>query len=562
MRVAAGLLVALAGTAAMVRAYVSNGHVWPTSSVPYYVNASNNDVSEAAAEAAIRQGADAWSVQSDASFAFYYAGRVQSPVISNDGRNHVFFRNTSNGSIIAETMWTYDSGGDLIDADIVFYDGGYRFFTGTSGCVSGYYVEDIATHEFGHALGLGHSTLTDATMVPGIAYCAQFPRTLFGDDIAGVEALYPPLPPQPPAAPYGLSAGPSASSPSTAVSLTWQDRSSNEDTFLVERSTSGAAFRQVATLPANTTSHVDQGLLPATNYTYRVRASNIAGVSAYTNTAGTTTAHPAPPPTADYDGDQRADPTLFRPGAVATWFTALAAGGARSLGWGTLGDLPVPGDYDGDRRTDPAVYRPSTGTWFVRGTTAGAAAIAWGGAAGDVPVPADYDGDGKTDVAVFRPATGTWWIARSRASTSVVLAWGKPGDIPVPGDYDGDGSADPAVFRGGTWYQLRSSGIAVAVAWGAATDTPVAADYDGDGKLDAAVFRPAEGRWYLLRSALGPASVPWGLSGDTPVAGDYDGDGKADPTVFRPPTGTWYQLRSASGSAYGLVWGQAGDQPL
>ena len=57
-------------------------------------------------------------------------------------------------------------GSQIIDADIVFWDEGFKFFAGTSGCSGGFYIEDIAAHEFGHALGLGHSTVSGATMYP------------------------------------------------------------------------------------------------------------------------------------------------------------------------------------------------------------------------------------------------------------------------------------------------------------------------------------------------------------------------------------------------------------
>ena len=83
----------------------------------------------------------------------------------------------------------------IIDADVVFWDGAFTFFAGTSGCSGGFYIEDIAAHEFGHALGLGHSTLAQATMYPSTSSCNVQNRSLDADDIAGVRALYPLTPP-------------------------------------------------------------------------------------------------------------------------------------------------------------------------------------------------------------------------------------------------------------------------------------------------------------------------------------------------------------------------------
>lgn len=165
---------------------------WPATSVPYYVNPSNGDVSAGSAEAAVQAGADAWGAQSNAGFRFTYAGRATDATTGYDARNVVIFRNTSNGSALATTYyWT--SGGRLVDADIIFWDGGWTFFAGSSGCSGGAYIEDVAAHEFGHALGLKHSTVADATMYPTYSRCSQDMRSLASDDIAGVEALYPPV---------------------------------------------------------------------------------------------------------------------------------------------------------------------------------------------------------------------------------------------------------------------------------------------------------------------------------------------------------------------------------
>lgn len=292
---AAAVLSAIAG-----QAYSLKSVKWKNPPVSYYVDPSNADISEAAAEAAIREAADAWSLQTNADFSFTYAGRSSGASATYNQKNEVFFSSESNGSTLATTYsWSYSSTGEMVDFDIKFWDGGVAFFTGLSGCSSGAYVEDVGTHEFGHALGLNHSTLGDATMYGTMYWCSSGWRSLSADDIAGAEAQYPPggSTITPPAAPSNLAAGKSQSSPTSAASLAWADNSTNEDRFLVERSTDGAVFSQVASLAANSQSYADSGLQAATSYTYRVRASNGTSYSDYTNPATVTTeAGPPTPP--------------------------------------------------------------------------------------------------------------------------------------------------------------------------------------------------------------------------------------------------------------------------
>lgn len=184
------------------RAYALLGYTWTGSAMAYYINPANMDVATAAIEPAIRAGADAWRLQSGASFTFAFAGFSAQTTNTNDGINLVLFRNASSESALA-TTYSWFSGSRLIDADIVFWDAGFRFFTGSSGCSGGFYIEDVATHEFGHALGLGHSAIGSATMYPSISTCSQQSRALDADDIAGVRALYPPAA-TPPVPPTGL----------------------------------------------------------------------------------------------------------------------------------------------------------------------------------------------------------------------------------------------------------------------------------------------------------------------------------------------------------------------
>jgi len=173
---------------------------WPQPRTSYFVNAANLDLPAASADAAVRAGAGVWQQQSGA-FSFEYGGASSQTAVVNDRINLVVFRNDASGNAIATTYW-YTNGTRIIDADIVFWDGAFRFFAGTSGCDGGFYIDDIAAHEFGHALGLLHSESSAATMYPSASACDTDLRTLDPDDIAGVRALYPPT--QPPPTPTGL----------------------------------------------------------------------------------------------------------------------------------------------------------------------------------------------------------------------------------------------------------------------------------------------------------------------------------------------------------------------
>jgi hypothetical protein len=193
IRVLATLAVGLAALAVFtlaVNAYSTSPYKWAVSPVLVYVNPANQDVTAAAAEAAIQVALNTWSTQSGSAFRYQYGGRVSDKSSTFDGRNVVIFRNATNGGAIGST-YSWWSGGARIDSDVIFWDAAWKFFSGTSGCADGAYIEDIATHELGHMLGLSHSSLTDATMYSRYNRCSTSMRTLASDDIAGLKALYP-----------------------------------------------------------------------------------------------------------------------------------------------------------------------------------------------------------------------------------------------------------------------------------------------------------------------------------------------------------------------------------
>lgn len=263
----------------------------------------------------------------------------------------------------------------------------------------------------------------------------------------------------------------------------------------------------------------------------------------------------------DFDGDRRADVSVFRP-SNGVWYISNSGGGFNIFQFGQNGDKPVSADYDGDGKSDAAVYR--SGAWYrLRSATNTFDAIGFG-LATDIPAPADFDGDGKADVAVFRPSNGSWHILQSSNNSYSATSFGSNGDIPIPADFDGDGKADINVFRpsNGVWYRMNSANNAFyAAQFGSNGDKPLMGDFDGDGKADLAVWRPSNGAWYSLNSSNGGfTAIGFGLSTDIPVAGDYDGDGRTDISVFRPSDGVWHRLTSGSGNAYSTVqFGIGGD---
>ncbi|MEZ6195475.1 MAG: matrixin family metalloprotease [Planctomycetota bacterium] len=179
-----------------VQAFVLHGDSWASNSATYYVNPNFTDPNAGTAAqqiAAMQRGASEWTSAGQVPFQFLYGGTTtQTLVAPTDGTNAVFYSEADGGGALATTTWSSFSNGDLFGFDIEFYSnsGSFDFIWAQEPLPTEFDLESVAVHEFGHALGMGHSTVATATMFPSVTIGTTGNRTLDADDIAGVQALY------------------------------------------------------------------------------------------------------------------------------------------------------------------------------------------------------------------------------------------------------------------------------------------------------------------------------------------------------------------------------------
>lgn len=289
----------------------------------------------------------------------------------------------------------------------------------------------------------------------------------------------------------------------------------------------------------------------------------------------------------DFDGDGKTDQVVVRntgggSGGAITWFLNYSNGGSLAVPFGAASsDYFVSGDFDGDGKADVTVWRGGAQAYFyiLQSQTNTLRSDPFGQTGDDPTVVGDYTGDGLTDPAVYRSGANSndpsFWYYRASsgplAGQVVGTQWGKNGDFPSPGDYDGDGKYDFVVQRNngaGTarFYLNQTTAGLTSVVYGTSTDVIVPGDYDGDCKTDIAVGRSSAGlfNWYIRNSSNGTnqSYTFGGAASDFFAHGDYDGDGIIDIGVWRSTNGTFYWRRSIDGVTGAFKWGQNLDFPV
>lgn len=271
----------------------------------------------------IQTALNAWNSVSGAKIAYSYVG-VESGTPGGmghaNGVNEVLFNdplneisgtwNPSTGGVVGQGGFNGVSGGGTFNAtftaDSSHTAGAHQAYEITEANltiqdnvsvtmgISSTRLAEIVAHEFGHTLGLGHSTDTTALMYPSVTGLGPVPRA---DDVMAVQWLYPngsvttpPAGTTAPGAPTNLTASPSGSN----IILQWTRNSSNESGFYVYLSYNGGAFNRISGSFAGGATGGTITNASTGSYRIYITAFNSAGESAQSNTATANVTVPVP----------------------------------------------------------------------------------------------------------------------------------------------------------------------------------------------------------------------------------------------------------------------------
>ncbi|MEM7244832.1 MAG: thrombospondin type 3 repeat-containing protein [Acidobacteriota bacterium] len=172
--------------------------------------AGSADVNDGSDLDSLRAAFTAWSSLDESLVDFFEEAGAPPREVANNGVFSVFWTESSTvvnqensdpgddvdigGALAVTFTWWRTSGaeaGEIIDTDIVFNGFSYEWTSDGDVDPSRIDIEAVATHEIGHALGLGHSPVGGATMYPWTTAGLLSQRDPSPDDVAAIAGSYP-----------------------------------------------------------------------------------------------------------------------------------------------------------------------------------------------------------------------------------------------------------------------------------------------------------------------------------------------------------------------------------
>ena len=162
-------------------------------------DAGSDNISDGSYETSLRNAIDAWN-DVDGSVVHLAENTSASQQARTDWESSsvhmmLFDENNSSGyfpfgsgTVAITPLWFFGSGA-ISDADVLFNGNNFQFTT--SGVPGQFDVQDVATHELGHLLGLDHSGVAGSTMFPYVDTTVILHRSLSVDDMHGMRDAYP-----------------------------------------------------------------------------------------------------------------------------------------------------------------------------------------------------------------------------------------------------------------------------------------------------------------------------------------------------------------------------------
>ncbi|MCX8194795.1 MAG: matrixin family metalloprotease [Candidatus Micrarchaeota archaeon] len=173
--------------------YKLMGIKWGVLPVNYVINPANpQGLDESFIANAIFSSAEAWDSATSKELSGSYSIDYSAQYGVRDDKNSLVFGSLSQGNVIAMTaVWYAPKTKRILEFDIVF-NTNYQWGDATLDS-SRMDLQNIATHELGHAFGLGDLYLSSCSAVTMFGYSAAgetSKRSLEQPDIAGLQRIY------------------------------------------------------------------------------------------------------------------------------------------------------------------------------------------------------------------------------------------------------------------------------------------------------------------------------------------------------------------------------------